>query len=306
MPMPSLPSDAAAFYAAQSPFSDPGEFTPLYAALPADPRELAGVARTLMIHRSEGDLFTYVIPQERLHNDAETRYIDDILRIVIARDDAPLPQRREVGDRFVGICRDFALLHCSFLRHVGIPARIRSGFANYFGTDGFHADHVVTEYWDPRRGWLLADSELADPLVMKTHKVGFDPMDVPRDRFQVAGDAWQQIRAGEADPKSYGLPLPDSPLVGEWFVAGNVRLDLAALNKVETLLWDVWGVGASSDEEMTDTIRTLYDRAAAMTAGEASYSATRQLFAENGGLRTPRRVTSLAPFNGPSKVTLRG
>ncbi|MFF1714666.1 hypothetical protein [Streptomyces sp. NPDC058268] len=140
---------------------------------------------------------------------------------------------------------------------------------------------------------------------METHKVGFDPMDVPRDRFQVAGDAWQRIRAGEADPKSYGLPLPDGPLVGEWFVVGSVRLDLAALNKVETLLWDVWGVGASSDREMTDTIRKLYDRAAEMTVGEASYSATRQLFTENYGLRTPRTVTFLAPFNGPSEVALR-
>ncbi|KAB1143444.1 hypothetical protein F7R91_25005 [Streptomyces luteolifulvus] len=152
---------------------------------------------------------------------------------------------------------------------------------------------------------LLADPELADPLVVESHKVGFDSMDVPRDRFQVAGDAWQQIRAGEADPKSYGLPLPHGPLVGEWFVAGNVRLDLAALNKVETLLWDVWGVGASSDGEMTDTIRTLYDRAAEMTVGEVTYSATRKLFAENHGLRTPRTVTSLAPFNGPSEVALR-
>ncbi|MFE2136588.1 transglutaminase family protein [Streptomyces sp. NPDC059466] len=253
----------------------------------------------------EGDLFQYAIPQDRLHNDAETRYIDDILRIVISRNDASLAQRRQVGDRFVGVCRDFALLHCSFLRYMGIPARIRSGFADYFGADGFHFDHVVTEYWDPTRGWLLSDPELADPLVLEAHQVGFDPMDVPRDRFQVAGDAWQRIRAGEADPKSYGLPLANGPLVGEWFVAGNVRLDLASLNKVETLLWDIWGAGASSDGEMTDAIRKLYDGAAEMTAGEVPFSAARQLFVENDGLRMPGAVTSLAPFNGPSEVTLR-
>ncbi|WP_330279059.1 transglutaminase domain-containing protein [Streptomyces sp. NBC_00569] len=306
MPIPSLASDTAAFYAAQSPFSDPGDLAGLYAALPADPRELARIARDLVVHRLEGDLFEYAAPKDRLHNDAETRYIDDILRIVIARNDAPLSLRREFGDRFVGICRDFALLHCSFLRHAGIPARIRSGFVDYFGADGFHFDHVVTEYWDPTRGWLLADPELADPLVVETHKVGFDPMDVPRDRFQVAGDVWRRIRAGEADPKSYGLPLPGGPLTGEWFVTGNIRLDLAALNKVETLLWDVWGVGAGSDEAMTDTIRELYDEAAEVTAGDVSFTAARQLFAGNDGLRTPQTVTSLAPFNGPSEVTLRG
>ncbi|MGW5664979.1 transglutaminase-like domain-containing protein [Streptomyces sp. NPDC003758] len=306
MPNLSLPPDAAAFYTSHSPFSDPGDLAPLYAALPADPRELARVARDLMVHRLEGDLFEYAIPRDRLHNDAETRYVDDILRIVIARNDAPLSQRREPGERFVGICRDFALLHCSFLRHVGIPARIRSGFADYFGEDGFHFDHVVTEYWDPARGWLLADPELADPLVLKAHPVSFDHMDVPRDRFQVAGDAWQRIRAGGADPESYGLPLPEGPLVGEWFVAGNIRLDLAALNKVEMLLWDVWGVGAGSDGEMTDAIRELYDGAAQVTAEDGSFTAVRELFAENDGLRTPQTVTSLAPFNGPSEVTLRG
>ncbi|MFD4483506.1 transglutaminase domain-containing protein [Streptomyces sp. NPDC058471] len=303
MPMPGLASDAAAFYAAQSPFSDPGDLTPLYAALPTDPRELAGIARGLMVHRLEGDLFTYAIPEDRLHNDAETRYIDDILRIIITRNDAPLSRRREPADRFVGVCRDFALLHCSLLRHVGIPARIRSGFADYL-TDGFHVDHVVTEYWQPTRGWLLADPELADPLVVETHKVSFDPLNVPRDRFQVAGDAWQRIRAGEADPNSYGV-LAGGPLVGEWFVAGNVRLDLASLNKVETLLWDTWGVGAGSDREMTDTIRKLYDGVAEMTAREVPFGAVRQLFLENDGLRTPQTVISLAPFNGPSGIALR-
>lgn len=303
MPKPGLTSDASTFYAAQSSFSDPGNLAPLYASLPADPRELAGIARGLMIHRLEGDLFTYAIPEDRLHNDAETRYIDDILRIIITRNDAPLSRRRESADRFVGVCRDFALLHCSFLRHVGVPARIRSGFADYLA-DGFYVDHVVTEYWNPARGWLLADPELADPLVVETHKVSFDPLNVPRDRFQVAGDAWQRIRGGEADPSSYGV-LAGGPLVGEWFVAGNVRLDLASLNKVETLLWDTWGVGPASGEEMTDTMRKLYDGVAQMTTGEVPFSAVRQLFKENDGLRTPQTVTSLAPFNGPSEIALR-
>ncbi|MER5181454.1 transglutaminase domain-containing protein [Streptomyces sp. NPDC002896] len=305
MPSARLTPDAAAFYAAQSVFSDPGALAPLYADLPADPRQLARIARDLTIHRVEGELYRYDIPQDRLHNDAENRYIDDILRIITERNDAPLTQRRELGDRFVGICRDFTLLHCSFLRHAGIPARLRSGFADYFGSDGFHFDHVVTEYWDEERGWLLADAELTDPLVTDTFKIEFDPMDVPRDRFLVAGSAWRSIRAGEADPKTFGLHLPDGPLVGEWFVAGNIRLDLAALNKVETLLWDVWGVGAGGDGDMTDEIRELYDQASLVACDDVPFDAARKLFAEHDGLRTPKTVLSLAPFNGPSQVTLR-
>lgn len=40
-------------------------------------------------------------------------------------------------------------------------------------------------------------------------------------------------------------------------------------------------------------------------SGDVSLAAARQLFAEDDTLRTPRTVTSYAPFNGPSLVTLR-
>ncbi|MEU9371929.1 transglutaminase-like domain-containing protein [Streptomyces avermitilis] len=306
MPSALLAPDAAAFYTAQSAFSDPNGLGRLYADLQDDPAQLARVARDLVVHRLEGEVFCHVIPQDRLHNDAETRYLDDILWIITERNDAPLTQRREVGDRFVGVCRDFALLHCSFLRHAGVPARLRSGFADYFGSDGFHGDHVVTEYWDSERGWLLADPQLADPVVIDTWKVDFDPMDVPRDRFLVAGKAWQAIRTGDADPKTFGLhPPEEGPMFGEWFVAHDIRIDLAALNKVETLLWDTWGTGAGGDREMTDAACELYDQASLVVCDDVSFDAARKLFAENEGLRTPKAVLSLAPFNGPSEVTLR-
>ncbi|MDX3130680.1 transglutaminase domain-containing protein [Streptomyces europaeiscabiei] len=306
MPPVHLAPDVAAFYTAQSAFTDPGELAPLYADLPRAPARLARVARDLMIHRGEGETFGYATPRERLHNDAETRYLDDVLRIVVERNDAPLSHRREPEDRFVGVCRDFSLLHCSLLRHTGVPARLRSGFATYFGDNGFHCDHVVTEYWDPTRGWLLADAQLTDPLIVDAWNIGFDPMDVPRDRFLVAGKAWRAIREGGADPRSFGLhPPEEGPLYGEWFVAGNVRLDLADLNKVETLLWDIWGTETEAGQELVDPVRELYDEVARVVGDEVDFGAARELFTGHEGLRTPRTVLSLAPYNGPREVTLR-
>ncbi|WP_371790867.1 hypothetical protein OG285_11020 [Streptomyces sp. NBC_01471] len=170
----------------------------------------------------------------------------------------------------------------------------------------FHRDHVVTEHRDARRGWLLADAELTDPAVAARYAVPFDPMDVPRDRFLVAGEAWRSIRAGEADPKTFGLLIPGAELTGAWFVAGNVRLDLAALNRTETLLWDIWGVGAEDDEGMTDAIRDLYDEVARVAGNEVRYEEARKLFTGHDGLRTPRTVRCLAAFNGPHEVDLRG
>lgn len=314
-----LAPEVAGYYASQSAFSDPGDLAGVYAGLPADPASLAQAARNVIIHRTEGELFHYAVPPERLHRDAETRYMDDILRIVTARQDAPLTRRRDPANRFVGICRDFALLHCSLLRHAGVPARLRTGFADYFvtggadgfgadafGGDDFRADHVVTEYWDERRGWLLADAQLCDPLVMDFHKIEFNPMDIPRDRFLVAGAAWRAVRSGAADPRRFGVQLPDgTPLVGAWFVAGSVRLDLAALNKTETLLWDVWGAGAANDAELTEETRALYDRVAELTHDEVPFGKARELFAGHEGLRTPGTVLSLGPYTGPAEVTLR-
>jgi hypothetical protein len=295
------------FYAAQSTFSDPGELVTHYADLPTDPAQLARITRDLLIHRLEGGIFGHTHPVDRLHNDAETRYVDDILRVLVSRDDAPLTRRRALEGRFVGTCRDFALLHCSFLRHAGIPARIRSGFADYFGDGGFHVDHVVTEYLDGERGWLLADPELADPFVTGHWNVDFDPMDVPRDRFLVAGEAWRAIREEGADPETFGLHPPEQgPFWGERFVSGNIRLDLAALNKVEPLLWDVWGEAEGEPgEPLPEPARLLYDRVAPVVSGDISFDAVRKLFTEDDVLRTPRTVTCYAPFNGPSRVTLR-
>ncbi|WP_053752928.1 transglutaminase-like domain-containing protein [Streptomyces sp. MMG1533] len=296
-----------AFYATHAPFSDPGDLAHVYADLPRDPAQLARIARDLLIHRVEGDLFGHTHPVDRLHNDAETRYIDDILRILVERNDAPLHRRREPQDRFVGTCRDFSLLHCSFLRHFGVPARIRIGFADYWGSNGFHGDHVVTEYWDEERGWLFADAQLADPFVTAHWKVDFDPMDVPRDRFVVAGEAWQAIRERGADEKTFGLhPPSEGPFWGERYVAGSIRLDLAALNRVETLLWDVWGEDEGKPgQPLPESSRDFYDRVAPVVCGEVSFEAAQQLFAEDDVLRTPRTVTCYAPFNGPSRVTLR-
>ncbi|MDQ0599858.1 hypothetical protein QF037_004203 [Streptomyces canus] len=298
--------EALAFYAAHSPYSDPGALAGVYAGLPHDPAELARIARDLLIHRVEGDLFGHTHPTDRLHNDAESRYIDDTLSILVDRNAAPLSVRRDPADRFVGTCRDFTLLHCSFLRHAGIPARVRIGFADYWGSS-FHGDHVVTEYWDAERGWLLADAQLADPFVSGHWKVGFDPMDVPRDRFLVAGEAWRAIREQGADERTFGLHGPqEGPFWGERYVAGSIRLDLAALNKVETLLWDVWGEDEGEPgTPLPEPSRELYDGVAPVISGEVSFEAARNLFAENDTLRTPRTVTCYAPFNGPSVITLR-
>src|SRR5690242_7763437 len=51
------PTMSLDFYASQSVFSEPGKLAQLYSGLPRDPAQLARIARDLIVHRVEGELF---------------------------------------------------------------------------------------------------------------------------------------------------------------------------------------------------------------------------------------------------------
>ncbi|MGW2379490.1 transglutaminase-like domain-containing protein [Streptomyces sp. NPDC001658] len=281
-------------YLKQTPYSDPGDLGLGLGLddLPRDPGELARVVRDLIIHRGEGQLFGYTVPEQRLHEDAESRYVREILRILRERGDGPLTERRPPEGRFVGTCRDFSLLHCSLLRATGTPARPRCGFAGYF-EEGFHEDHWVTEYRLPDGGWRLADAQ-----THHEYELPFDPMDVPRDQFLVAGDAWRMCREEGADPETFGLGGSDW-LKGLWFVRGNVVRDLAALNGVELLPWDGWG-----PEFLGRTPLTADDLAAADAVAAARTEDDWRRLSTDPRLAVPAEIVSYTPYLGDRRVTL--
>jgi hypothetical protein len=275
----------------QSVFSDPGRLDT--DALPGDPAELAAVVRQLVIHRLECAHVGYAVPEERLREDAESRYTGEILRLLRERSDAPLTHPRLPEERFVGTCRDFALLLCSLLRATGTAARIRCGFARYFAAD-FHDDHWVAEYRLPDGSWRLVDAQILDP----SYQVPFDPLDVPRDQFLVAGDAWRLCRSGRADPATFGVSHLEG-LQGLWFVRSNVLHDLAALNGVEVLPWDGWGREILDDGALTEADLALADA----VAGAGSEEELRRLY-QDPRLTVPDEIVSYTTYGGVRKVTL--
>lgn len=294
------------FYRTQSVVSDPGS-PAVFAGLPADPPTLARTVRHLLVHREESQhLFGYALPPERKQAEAETRYAADILAVVRGLDDAPLDRPRLPAHRFAGTCRDFALLLCSALRAKGIPARPRVGFATYF-TPGFHDDHWVTEFWDAGRGWLLADPQLAATEAVKGYGIDFDPCDVPRDRFLVAGRAWQDCRGGAADPETYGVGAIG--LKGMWFVQNNVVRDLAAMNGAEMLPWDAWGLADAQPGQPLEALSAdelaLLDTAAGLSAGGGPFDEIRRHYQRHEELHVPSAVTSYTTYLGEHTVTLR-
>jgi hypothetical protein len=54
-------------------------------------------------------------------------------------------------------------------------------------------------------------------------------------------------------------------LAGYWWIAANLLRDVAALNNMEMLPWDVWGAMPRPDEPIDDERLALFDRLAELT-----------------------------------------
>lgn len=298
----------AGFYGTHSVATDPGDHWSRLSALAGGPAELAAAVRNLAVHREACGRFGFELPEER-RNEAETRYAADIIGVLdgLAGEPLGLAEEREPVRRFAGTCRDFSLLFAAALRHNGVPARLRCGYATYLQED-FHADHWVTEYWKPGRGWTLADAEFAGRDDMPG--IDFDTMNVPRDRFIVAGEAWAMCRSGNADPATFGVRLPVLELTGLDMVRANVVRDLAALNKIEVLPWDVWGLAESlsepgRDADVDDLALALIDQIAELTAEARDFEALREAYEENPRLKITAPVTSYTTYGGVRVVEVR-
>lgn len=284
------------YYASQGPITDPGAERAAFAGLPGDLPALTRIVQGLVYHYfADEHVLGWTPPKARMP-EIDARTVPAMLARLRALDDRPLTEPRPPERRILGCCRDFSVLLCAMARHQGIPVRARVGFATYF-SPGFHTDHEVVEWWDARHArWRLLDPELGERHVAH-FKIGFDPFDVPRDAFLVGGRAWQLCRAGQADPGTFGLdPRAPQPR-GLRFVRGHVVQDLAALNKMELLLWDIWGLM----EAEPDAALPLLDEAAARTQAADGFADVRRLYAMPG-FTVPSRVTCLSPARGPHEA----
>ena len=251
--------------------TDPGKYASLFDELPADVPGMFRVGQGLMIHEFWAAAYGVTLPDDPPRRTVNLRRVEDLLAAIVGRDDRPLSVAREPAGRIPTNCRGFTVLAVAMLRAKGIPARSRCGFGGYF-TRGFHEDHWVAEFFDGAR-WRLADAQL-DEFQCGRLRIGFDVTDVPRDQFVVAGDAWRRVRAGRADPARFGLSAIGE--AGDWWIAGNLMRDAAALVDLEMLPWDTWG---PMPEPGDDVDHALFDELAAATA-EPSMDDVRRLLGD--------------------------
>ena len=108
---------------------------------------------------------------------------------------------------------------------------------------------------------------MVDPQLDATWRrmIGFegDAFSITSTEFVTAGPAWQAWRRGDIDAGRFGLSAVNEH--GPHWIAGNLRLDLASMNKVEMLPWDVWGSGWRPGEQPTEAQLRLFDAVAELT-----------------------------------------
>lgn len=275
------------YFAQPGAMTAPSRYGARLDALPDDVGALARIVQGLAIHEFMASAYGVTIPAER-KRESQIRSLDRMLDVILAEDLRSLEEARAPGRRLVGVCNHFAVLLVGALRAKEIPARARWGFGAYFNPP-FFEDHVLCEYWDEVEArWIRVDAQL-DEVFRKALKIRFDPVDVPADRFVIAGDAWGECRAGLSDPAKYGIFKGD--LRGLWFVACSLIKDVAALNKMEMLPWDVWGGMPAPATQLAEDQLRFFDRVAALTrAPDDFFDEVRRLYESDPRLRVPATV----------------
>jgi len=289
------------WYASQSAVTSPGELASLLADIPTSVDRLRQAAHGLVIHYRDDSPLEVGIPQARLA-EIDSRYGERMLARLTELQAGSLLDPRPPRGRLVGCCRDFTVLFLTMARATGVPSRGRVGFARYFVAN-LGLDHELAEVWDEdEERWRLVDANVEEDHLDPTDGHTIDPLDVPRDRFLVAGDAWQLCRSGEVDPETFMVdPSLDVESTRSWpYLQHNLIHDLAALNKVEMLLWDAWGL---ADEHSTDPHDLeLLERIAQVTANpDPTLHELRALYAADSRLLVPANVISYDPLGGPPR-----
>jgi hypothetical protein len=263
----------------------------MFSDLPDEISALCKVVQGLLIHEGWARAYGTSMPESR-NLESSIRMVSKKMDRILELSDRPLIETRPAEQRLFSICRDFALLLTAMLRQKGIPARVRYGFATYFFPPDVigYGDHVITEYWNAReQRWVLVDAQL-DELQCKAVHISFDPCDVPRDVYLTADVAWQRCRNQEADPKNFGF-LPD--YTGLWYVKGHLARDIAALNKIEMLCWDYWGIFERRDSDLPDDDLELLDKVVILSlAGNEALGELHSLYRQDMRLRVSPVVKS--------------
>lgn len=205
------------FYLQTSIYTNYYPFADYYRSLPNNIEELSKLLHHQVIHRGEL-IRSYLNNPKWYENNIEldkikkeypwyrNRCDDDILLTspaitaeLFRQDPRGFTMGREIKDKVVITCRYVAILLASILKAKGIPARCRSGYADYFLNERGNRfyDHWIVQYYHKKeKRWINVDP-------VRDYKVAFNQYDFPNKEFKWIAEVWLNVRKGKEDCKRY-------------------------------------------------------------------------------------------------------
>lgn len=221
------------FYRKTSTYTDLGYYKEFAKNLPDDIEKLCLLQRMQIIHpfaffdksiRTKKDCFwgdMTKVPETRLEYEDDIYPTAQSIIAELLRKNPDYNIKREAKDKVHITCRGQAILLASILKAKGIPARARSGYAEYIHYDGIYYDHWITEYFDEKeKRWKLVDADEHCP----DHEMGFDLNDIPYDKFLFGAEAYLGLRKNKYKEETI------------WYVSDPVILGLKA--SIKGLFYD--------------------------------------------------------------------
>lgn len=204
------------FYKQTSPYTDLGLYADFARNLPDDLSVLCRLQREQIIHPFHlideasdkahdpyfGDLTSVPATSLPFENDLFPTAQSIIAELL--RRDSHYSFERKNEDKLHLCCREQAILLASILKVKGFAARVRSGFQSYNPEDGVFYDHWVTEYYrNDLARWVLVDADFSfAPEILQAQQINLDFLDLPRDQFLFAAQAYLGVREGTLQPET--------------------------------------------------------------------------------------------------------
>ena len=290
------------YYAQHSRITDPGKYVRLFNDLPPSIEDLVRIVQGLVVSLPWEEAYGLDTPRKR-QREIHLRTVPEILTCTLELDPSPLLVKRPPEKRKVSLCRDFAVLLVSMLRHQKIPARVRVGFASYYRAEmPRYWDHRIAEYWNERlEHWVLVDAMTEEPILERL-RFKIDPLNIDStSQFLLTGDVWQKCRARKANPQEFG-DSPDD--LGMPPIRYALLHDFDYLNKNELVGFDAWHELISKPEQqVTEEDKDLLDKIAEKTFHvDSQFNALRNLYPRTAyGQAIQRQLALLYPDEHPSR-----
>lgn len=216
------------FYKNTSLFTDLGFYTTFAKSLPDDIGTLCSLLRNQIIH-------PFDLKEEEEKNNPHSFYGDmtkiprtsliyenDLFPTAIAmiaellRRNPNFTVERKIVDKIHVCCRETSILLIAILKAKNIPARARCGFTHAVSEIDGAGDHWLVEYYNEAcKRWVLVDPTMFyDQETLDYFGIDYSLIDIPRDKFIFAPDAYLGLRHGRykkddiccfSNPKTFGI-----------------------------------------------------------------------------------------------------